>query len=65
MTFREVKKVLKSNGWIAVRQKGSHLIFKKTGNKYNIPVQCHGNGSEIPIGTLRDIFRKAGIKFPQ
>ncbi|MDI9863026.1 type II toxin-antitoxin system HicA family toxin [Flectobacillus sp. DC10W] len=65
MTVAEVTSILESNGWVAVRTKGSHIIFKKTGNRNNVSVSSHGDGSEIPIGTLRSIFRKAGIKFPK
>ncbi|WP_409033833.1 type II toxin-antitoxin system HicA family toxin [Runella sp. CRIBMP] len=44
-----------------VRQKGSHRIFKHPTITDNIPVADHGN-KDIPIGTLKAILKKAGIK---
>ena len=52
-------KRLKQNGWIFDRIKGSHYIFIK-GSK-TIPVPVHGN-KDIPIGTVKNIFRLAEIK---
>ena len=52
-------KRLKQNGWIFDRIKGSHHIFIK-GSK-TIPVPVHGN-KDIPIGTVKNIFRLAEIE---
>ena len=52
-------KRLKQHGWGLDRIKGSHHIFIK-GSK-TIPVPVHGN-KDIPIGTVKNIFRLAEIE---
>ena len=59
MTGKEIMKHLKQHGWILDRIKGSHHIFIK-GNK-TIPVPVHGS-KDIPIGTVKSIFRLAEIE---
>jgi hypothetical protein len=59
MTGKEIIKLLKKNGWTPDRIKGSHHIFAK--NNKTIPVPVHGN-KDIPIGTVKKIFKLAGIK---
>ncbi|MCA0233501.1 MAG: type II toxin-antitoxin system HicA family toxin [Bacteroidetes bacterium] len=61
MNAKQVIKLLEENGWFEVRQKGSHRIFKHPINPDNIPVADHGT-KDIPIGTLKAILKKAGIK---
>jgi len=61
MNAKQVIRLLEENGWIEVRQKGSHRIFKHPTITDNIPVADHGN-KDIPIGTLKAILKKAGIK---
>ncbi|UTC90331.1 type II toxin-antitoxin system HicA family toxin [Treponema denticola] len=59
MTGKEITKILKKNGWTIDRIKGSHHIFIK--DDKTIPVPVHGN-KDLPIGTVKNIFRLAGIK---
>ena len=59
MTGKEIMKRLKQHGWVLDRIKGSHHIFIK-GSK-TIPVPVHGN-KDIPIGTVKNIFRLAEIE---
>ena len=59
MTGKEIMKRLKQHGWVLDRIKGSHHIFIK-GSK-TIPVPVHGN-KDIPIGTVKNIFRLAAIE---
>lgn len=50
---------LKQNGWVLDRINGSHHIFIK--DSKTIPVPVHGS-KDIPIGTVKNIFRLAEIK---
>ena len=60
MTSKEVIRILRKNGWIEVRVKGSHHIFLKEGAVRPIVVPCHGN---TDIGFLAaTIFKEAGIE---
>jgi predicted RNA binding protein YcfA (HicA-like mRNA interferase family) len=57
----EIIKILEKDGWFVHNIRGSHYQFKhstKTG-KVTVP---HPK-SDLPIGTTKSIFRKAGINW--
>lgn len=56
----EICKILKLNGFIQVRQKGSHIIMQKLieNSTITVPVPNH---SEIKIGTLLSIIRQSNL----
>lgn len=60
MKPKEVERILMKNGWYAVRQVGSHKMFKNDTNKNTIAVPFHNK--DIPIGTLNSILKQAGLK---
>lgn len=62
MTFREVEKILKNNGWKCIRTNGSHCQFKKDGSGPTIPVPCH-SGKDISIGVLKNLQKGTGLSF--
>lgn len=55
---RVVLKVLEKDGWIFIRQKGSHAIYKKNGKTCPVPI----HKGDIPKGTLLNIMKITGIK---
>jgi len=57
---RDVIKKLKNDGWYEVNQVGSHAQFKHPTKKGRVTVP-HPN-RDIPIGTLKSIEKRAGIK---
>ena len=59
MKPRELIKLLNKNGYVFVRQSGSHAIYKKPSKKI-IVVPIHSK--DIPTGTLRSILKDAEIK---
>jgi predicted RNA binding protein YcfA (HicA-like mRNA interferase family) len=59
MKAKELVKLLEGEGFVFVRQSGSHAIFKKPGNKI-IVVPIHSK--DIPTGTLNGILKDAGLK---
>ncbi len=59
MKAKELIKLLEKDGFVFVRQTGSHAIFKKPGNKI-IVVPIHSK--DIPKGTLNGILKDAGLK---
>lgn len=61
MTSADLVKLLKSNGWQEVRQKGSHLILKSENSPDNLSVPMHGK-KDVPTGLLNALLKKAGIK---
>lgn len=54
MTPAEVVKRLEAEGWTGRRGKGDHMVFSRRG------VTVDMTAREIPVGTLRNIFRAAG-----
>lgn len=59
MKPKELVKLIEKEGFVFVRQSGSHAIFRKPGFKI-IVVPIHSK--DIPIGTLNSILKDAGIK---
>jgi predicted RNA binding protein YcfA (HicA-like mRNA interferase family) len=58
---KKVVKALSKVGFVAVRQKGSHVIMRKktdSGTKTTV-VPLH---KEVDIGTLLEIIRQLGLK---
>jgi predicted RNA binding protein YcfA (HicA-like mRNA interferase family) len=47
-----------NDGWIAVRQRGSHIIMVKEGSYASLSVPNH---RELARGTLRSLIRDAGL----
>lgn len=61
MKIRDVLKSLKDDGWKEVRIKGSHRIFKHP-DKSGIVVVAGHPGKEVAPGTLKSIWRQAGLE---
>lgn len=59
MNSKKLIKQLKEAGWRHVRTVGSHYHFKKEGCPYIVTVP-HPK-KDLPIGTVNDIKRKAGL----
>ncbi|MES2777713.1 MAG: type II toxin-antitoxin system HicA family toxin [Bacteroidota bacterium] len=64
LSGKEVCRILSSNGFAQVRQKGSHIIMQKKidNGTITVPVPNH---SEIKIGTLQSIIRQSGVSKEQ
>jgi predicted RNA binding protein YcfA (HicA-like mRNA interferase family) len=58
---RDLIKLVESDGWRHVRTTGSHRHFKHP-TKRNV-VTIPGNpGDDVPIGTLKSVFRAAALE---
>lgn len=64
LTFREVLKILKDNGFEEVRCKGSHGRFEATvdGKLRKVTVQINKPKSEVKKNTLASIIRQSGLE---
>ena len=51
--------VLEDNAFIFLRQKGSHIIYKK--ENIIVIVPYHGSNKEIPLGTFLNIIRQSKL----
>ncbi len=59
LTSQKVIRILEKKGFILVRTKGSHRIFRndQTGKQVTVPIHA----SDLPQGTLHEILKQAGI----
>jgi predicted RNA binding protein YcfA (HicA-like mRNA interferase family) len=57
---RDIIRLLVQNGFQEERVTGSHHIFRHPISKKIVTVPIHG-GKDIKTGTLKSIFRQAGI----
>jgi predicted RNA binding protein YcfA (HicA-like mRNA interferase family) len=60
LSGQEVCSILARQGFVAVRQKGSHLVMQKAlvGSTITVPVPQH---AVLRIGTLQSIIRQSGV----
>lgn len=58
MHSKAVIKRLKAEGWVLVHAKGSHFQYRHPGKAVRVTVP-HPK-KDLPIGTLRNIYRQAG-----
>lgn len=61
ITANKLIKVLRLNGFVLSRQKGSHVIFKNLQSGIIVPVPLHGKSKPIFIGTLIAIIKQSKI----
>jgi len=62
MDSRDVIRGLKADGWVLVRTKGSHHQFRHA-SKPGLVTVPHPK-RDLPVGTVRSIFRQAGMEKP-
>ena len=61
MKFSELIRLLESNGFRLVKEKGSIRYYSRPGHDRLIRVDYHG-AKEIPTGTCNAILKAAGIR---
>ncbi len=60
LSAREICQILVVNGFVEVRQRGSHIIMQLKTEETTITVPVP-NYTEIKIGTLQSIIRQSGL----
>jgi len=61
MKVKELVALIEANGWLQVRQKGSHRQFHHPSKSGTVTVS--GKPSiDVPPGTLNSILKQAGLK---
>lgn len=58
LSSRQIVNIIKRKGFVFISQNGSHMKFRKYGNK-NLTVIVPANKKEIPLGTLQSIIRQS------
>jgi predicted RNA binding protein YcfA (HicA-like mRNA interferase family) len=56
----EIIRRLERDGWTLARSKGSHRQYVRRSGRVTVPHPV----KDLPIGTLRNIFRQAGWNWP-
>ena len=59
--IREIIRLLELDGWVQVRQRGSHRQFKHPTKPNVVTVPGH-LGDEVAAGTLNNILKQTGLK---
>ncbi len=60
LSGQQVCRILEEQGFIEVRQKGSHIIMQFATDETTVTVPIP-NHSELRTGTLRSIIRQCGL----
>lgn len=60
MTFKEMEKLLKEDGWVFSNARGSHYNYTHPTKKGKVIVPNHKG--DIPKGTANSILKQAGLK---
>ena len=61
MKYNELFRILKLDGWVEVRQTGSHVIMQHHTKPEKLTVPYH-SGREVKKGLLTAILKQANIK---
>lgn len=61
MKYGELFRILEREGWIIVRQSGSHCVLENPQRPGKIIIPFHA-GKEVKIGLLRSILKQTGLK---
>jgi predicted RNA binding protein YcfA (HicA-like mRNA interferase family) len=60
MKVRDVIKMVEEDGWKLARQKGSHRQFQHPDKPGTVTIAGHPS-TEMPIGTLKNVKKQAGL----
>ncbi len=62
MKVSEIIKIIEDDGWILVRQKGSHRQYKHRFKKGLVTIASHKMSDDVAKGTLNSILKQAQLK---
>ncbi len=63
MKVRDLIRQLEAGGWTLMRTKGGHRQYRHP-NKPMVVTVPGKPGDDLPIGTLKNVLRKAGLQSP-
>jgi predicted RNA binding protein YcfA (HicA-like mRNA interferase family) len=61
LKFKLIIKILEINGFVYVRQTGSHYILKNFENGTSVIIPFHGGNRELTPGTFQDIIKQSKL----
>ena len=60
MTFKEIEKIIKDDGWELKSAEGSHFQYVHPSKSGKVTLPRHRG--DIPKGTVNSILKQAGLK---
>ena len=60
MKYKQFHRLIQQEGWVAVRQRGSHVLYSKEGCSKIIPVPLHTG--EMPEPLRLAIMKEMGLR---
>jgi len=61
MKVIEILKIIETDGWFKVRQKGSHIHFQHAVKKGTVTIAYHKASQDLAPGTVKSILKQAQI----
>jgi predicted RNA binding protein YcfA (HicA-like mRNA interferase family) len=61
MKFREVRRIIKADGWRLVNQEGRHEQYTHPTKPGRVTI-AGKDGADVPKGTLANILAQVGLK---
>lgn len=58
ITAAQLVRALKHDGWVEIRQKGSHMTLERSGKVITVPMHA---SITLRRGTLKPILKQAGL----
>ena len=62
MKVKELIKLIETDGWYMVAQKGSHRQYKHHLKQGRVTIPDHGRNKDVAKGTENSILKQAGLK---
>jgi predicted RNA binding protein YcfA (HicA-like mRNA interferase family) len=63
MKYRDLVRLIQSDGWSLDRTVGSHMQFRHPSKPGTVTVPAGGKMSkDVPSGTLNSVLKQAGLK---
>jgi predicted RNA binding protein YcfA (HicA-like mRNA interferase family) len=60
MTFRELEKIVKADGWFLDSINGSHYHYEHASKTGKVTIPCHPG--DLPQRVITSVFKQAGLK---
>jgi len=63
MKYRDLVRLVESDGWRLERTVGSHMQYRHPTKVGTVTISAGGKlGRDVPTGTLNSVLRQAGLK---
>ena len=61
LSAKKLIKILEQNGFILLRQKGSHMIWRNSESRATVLIASYGGTKPLPIGTFLAIVKQTKL----